>query len=188
MSYDYHDEDEPPARSAHHYALGVWLTCATILVVPSLLVWFVRLWALAAGCAPGPELCHGATFGGGLRDTLNLAWFVGSNTFITFMISFIAAVASLICRKPLQAALTMLLFPILALLLPTLAVQSALYADCKPNEAGVGDCTLWGSQMGMSFHSAAMTTGPLYDLVPFNFALALMVGVIGFIFFRRRAE
>ncbi len=182
MLDDYHDEDAPPPR--RHLAFTAWLVCAAILLVPSLTVWFVRLWALAAQCAPGHEPCRGVAFGGGLRDLLALAWFVGSNTLLTFLLAFAAAIAALSCRRPLLAALTMLTFPLLSLLLPMFAVQSALYAGCKPNEAGVGDCTLWGAQMGTSFHQAAGALQQVYDIVAFDFALGIMVGVIGFLFFR----
>jgi hypothetical protein len=52
------------------------------------------------------------------------------------------------------------------------------------NEDGIGDCMLWGAKMGMSFHEAAVASSALYDTVPYSFALALMVGALGFVFFR----
>lgn len=179
-----YEDDAPAPQEPRHYAFLIWTACACILLVPSLLVWFVRVVALALQCAPGADICRGLALGGGLRDTLNLAWFVGDNTTVTFLLAIVGAVAALIAMRPLLAALTLLLMPILALLVPTLAVLSALYDGCKASETGVGSCVLWGQQMGMSVHRAAMTTGPIYDIVPFSFSLALMIGVIGFLFFR----
>ena len=72
-----------------------------------------------------------------------------------------------------------------ALVLPTLAVYTALYSGCEANEAGVGDCILWGARMGMSFHRAAMAPWIVYGVVPYSFTLALMVGAIGLLFFRQ---
>lgn len=155
-----------------------------MLVGPSVLVWIVRLWALFAGCTPGPGVCRGMMLGGGLRDALALSWFLGSNSFLALVIGLAAAVAALSVRRPLMAAMGLLLLPIAAVALPTLAVIVSTYAGCQVNEDGIGDCLLWGARMGMSFHEAAAASSALYDTVPYSFALALMVGVIGFVFFR----
>lgn len=180
-----HSFDEaPPPAPAIPYALCVWAVCVALLVGPSALVWFVRIAALATGCAPGPGLCRGMSLGGGLRDSLALAWMIGSDTLLCLVIAFAAAVAALTLRKPLMAAMSLLLLPIAAVTLPTLAVVASNYPGCQVNEDGIGDCTLWGANMGMSFHNAAVASGALYDMVPFNFALTLMVAAIGFIFFR----
>ena len=137
-------------------------------------------------CA-GPGLCHGIALGGGLRDTLHLAWFAGTDTTITLAIAFAAAIAALIARRPLLAGLSLLILPIIGLVLPVLAVFFSSYDGCEVNEAGVGSCVLWGAHMGTAFHTAAVAPWLIYAIVPYSFALALMVGVIGFLFFRRRA-
>lgn len=179
------DEAPPPAPGVP-YALCVWGVCVALLVGPSVLVWFVRITALAVGCAPGPGLCRGMSLGGGLRDALALAWTIGSDTLLGLVIAFAAAVAALTLRKPLMAAMSLLLLPIAAVTLPTLAVVASNYSGCEVNEDGIGDCLLWGAKMGMSFHNAAVASSALYDMVPFSFALTLMVAAIGFIFFRPR--
>ncbi len=61
-----------------------------------------------------------------------------------------------------------LLLPIAALVLPTLAVFASTYSGCAANEGGVGDCTLWGAEMGMAFHTAATAPWLLYDIVPYS--------------------
>jgi hypothetical protein len=152
--------------------------------VPALLVWIVRGAALAMSCAPSPDLCHGLALGGGLHDALDLAWFVSLDTLLVVAISFIASISMLVARRPLVAALTMLLLPIAALALPALAVFSAWNADCMPNEEAVGDCLLWGAKLGMSAHNAVAAEYAIFGLVPYTFALSLMIGVIGFVFFR----
>jgi len=163
------------------------MACAAVLLAPSLLVWFVRGVGLAAQCAPGPELCRGMTLGGGLRDTLDLAWILGSDTLLIVLIALVAAIAALCARRPLLAGLSLLLFPVAAVLLPMLAVSISRFDGCQVNESGVGDCVLWGAHMGMSLHRAAIANSALFDMVPYSFALALMIGAIGFLFFREQS-
>jgi hypothetical protein len=180
VDYDYDYEES--ARTAPSYAVCLWGLCAALLVGPSVLVWIVRLAAL--GCEPGPGLCHGLALGGGLRDTLALAWVIGSNTFLALLIALISAVLALSVRKPLLASMGLLLFPISAVLLPIAAVYASMYDGCQINEDGIGDCVLWGAKMGMSFHEAAVVASGLSDTMPYSIALALMVGVVAFVFFR----
>jgi hypothetical protein len=177
-------EEAPPPAPTIPYALCVWSICAALLVGPALLVWFVRVTALAAGCAPGPGLCRGMSLGGGLRDTLDLAWMIGADASLGLIIALVAAIAALCVRRPLMAALSVLIFPLVAVLLPAFAVGLSTYADCQINEDGIGDCALWGAKMGMSFHTAVAASTALWDMFPFSFALALMVAAIGFVFFR----
>lgn len=180
-------ETDQPVREPR-IAMRVWLLCAAILIGPSILVWTIRGIALAFSCMPGTGTCHGFDLGGALRLALNAAWFVGDNTFVALMIGFAASIAALFARRPLLAGLSVLLLPLGALMLPKYAVALSTYNGCPVNDAGVGDCLLWGSHMGMSFHRAALVPGLIYDVFPYSFALAMMVGVIGFIFCRRRAQ
>ncbi len=181
-----HHFDPPPPPPPRHRELTVWLICAIILIVPSLLVLSVRGTALALHCAPGPQLCNGMALGGGLRDALDLAWFVANDTLVSIGIALIAALAALKARRPLMAALTMLILPVAALVLPWAAVFTSLHPDCAPNEDGVGECVLWGAKMGMSVHNAARAESLVFSMVAYTFALALMIGVIGLLFFRPR--
>ena len=176
------DDDAEPRVMP--YAFCVWCICAALLLGPSLLVWFVRGAALVGQCGPGPGLCRGMSLGGGLRDTLALSWVIGANPILGLLIGFVAAVAALSKRRPLLAALTALLMPIAAVVLPALAVIASKYSGCEINEDGIGDCTLWGAKMGMSFHEAATASSAIYDMGPYIFAIALMVGALGFVFFR----
>lgn len=165
-------------------ALCVWGLCAALLAGPPLLVWIVRLTAFGAACTPGPSLCHGMALGGGLRDTLALAWILGAHTGPALAVALFAAIAALSERRPLLASMGLLLLPIAAVLLPIAAVSVSLYPGCAANEDGIGDCILWGAHMGMSLHEAAATTSGLSDTMPYGFALALMVGAVGFVFCR----
>lgn len=179
-------DEEHEAQVKRHTALNIWAACMTILLGPSLLVWIVRGTALAAQCAPGPELCHGMALGGGMRDALMLAWAVGTNTWILVAIGVLASVACLFARRPLLAASTLLLAPFAALILPMTAVFSSMYQGCAVSEAGIGDCTLWGAQMGMSFHTAASATWLIYGFAPYTVSLAFMLGAIGWFLLRVR--
>ena len=179
-------DDEEKDETKPHTALNVWAACVALLLGPSLLVWIVRAVALAAQCAPGPDPCRGIALGGGLRDTLNLAWAVGANSLFLILVAILATVAGLSARRPLLGASTLLLLPLAALMLPMAAVYSAKYPGCHVSESGIGDCTLWGAQMGMSFHAAADVPWQIYGFAPYSFALALMLGLLGWFFTRPR--
>ncbi|MBV9542374.1 MAG: hypothetical protein JO167_14020 [Alphaproteobacteria bacterium] len=181
------EDDDAPVPAKRNTALIIWASCVAVLLGPSLLVWIVRGVALAAQCAPGPEPCRGVALGGGLRDALNLAWLVSSNTLVLVAITLAASIAILFNRRPLIATITLLLLPLASLMLPMAAVYSALYRDCQVSEAGIGDCTLWGAQMGMSFHTAASVPWLIYGFAPYSFAIALMLGIVGWFFTRPRA-
>ena len=169
-----------------HTALTVWGVCVALLLGPSLLVWIVRGAAYAMQCQPGPELCHGMMLGGGLRDALTLAWGVSTNTLFLIAVSIAATLAAFAARRPLLGTLSLLLLPILALVLPMVAVLTSRYGDCAVNNDGIGNCTLWGTQMGMSFHTAAGVPDIIYGLMPFSFSLTLMLGLLGWFFARPR--
>lgn len=159
--------------------LKLWAACVFLVLAPSLLAWLLRAAALVARCAPGPQLCLGIALGAGLREALLFAWLVGANSFLVVLLAVVAALAALLARRPLLAALTLLVLPVVMLMLPTAAVYSALYPDCSVSESGIGDCALWGAQMGMSFHAAADVPWQIYGFVPYTFALALMLGLLG---------
>ena len=179
-------EGQTKTGANRHTALTVWGVCVALLLGPSLLVWIVRGAAYAVQCQPGPELCHGMTLGGGLRDTLMLAWGISTNTIFLIAVSIVATLAAFAARRPLLGTLSLLLLPILALVLPMLAVFTSRYDDCAVNNDGIGNCALWGANMGMSFHTAAGVPDIIYGLMPFSFSLTLMLGLLGWFFTRPR--
>lgn len=180
------NEDAAQSRSKFwNVPLLIWSVCAATLLLPSLLVWIVRGAAYAMQCIPGADLCQGHAFGAGLRDTLTFAWALPAASIGIFVgIAFLAALAALFARKPLLAAASMLLLPIAALVFPMTAVLSAVYPGCSFNEAGVGECVLWGTQQGMSFHYASSVQTAIYGFAPYSFALSLMIGILGWFFAR----
>jgi hypothetical protein len=167
-------------------SLTPWAICVALLLGPSLLVWIVRLTAFAARCEPGPQTCHGLALGGGLRDTLTLSWMVSTNTLFLIAVSIIATLAAFRAYRPMLGTLTLLLLPVLSLVLPMLAVLVSRYDDCPVSTDGIGSCMLWGASMGMSFHTAAQARDIVYGIVPYTFALTVMLGVLGFFFARPR--
>ena len=169
-------------------ALTIWAVCVALLLGPSLLVWIVRSAAYAVQCEPGPALCHGMMLGGGLRDALALAWGVSTNTLFLIAVSIAATLAAFVARRPLLGTLSLLLLPILALVLPMLAVFTARYGDCAVNSDGIGNCMLWGARMGMSFHTAAGVPDIIFSLLPFSLSLTLMLGLLGWFFARPRED
>jgi len=171
----------PPKRTI---ARRLCLLTVVALLLPSLAVWIVRGIAFAFHCVPGPGLCSGFALGAALRYALEGAWLFGANPLLCIAIALFAAILGLWARRPLTASLNMLLSPIAAVLLPTLAVYSSLYPGCDMNEAGVGSCMLWGAMMGMNLHYAAIAPSLIYDFVPYSVALSLMILAIGLLFFR----
>lgn len=165
---------------------NVFMACAGLQLGPSLLVCAVRGIAAAAQCAPGADLCRGIALGAGFRDVLVLAWAVGTNTWLLLGVALVAAVAAMFMRRPLLGAGTVLFGPLLALILPMFAVYSAAYPGCAISEASVGDCALWGVQMGDSAHAAAGVPGLIYGFAPLTFALALVLGILGWFIARER--
>ena len=169
-----------------HTARNVLMACVALLLGPAAMAWIVRLVAFAAHCAPGPAPCRGMTLGGGLHDALALTWLINSDTLLLLAIAAIATGALLAMRRPLTAALAFLLLPLGALVVPMAVVFVSLYPGCAVSETGIGSCTLWGAEMGMSFHTAAQVQWQIYGFVPYSFAIALMLGVMGLFLMRPR--
>jgi hypothetical protein len=172
MGYE-NEQSRPPVA-----ALLIGL-CLAVLLGPSLLVWIIRGAGFAAQCVPGPQLCRGMTLGGGLHDALALAWTVGTDLVLLIVLATMTAVACFATRRPLAGGLSLLFLPILPSLLPMLAVYVSRYDGCDINPDGIGNCVLWGMPMGRTFHTAATVPDLIYGFVPYSFAIALMVGVIG---------
>ena len=175
---------EDQATRNRRMALTVWAVSVAILLGPSLLVWIVRGVGFAAGCEPGPGLCRGMALGGGLGDTLTLAWSVATNLLLLVVLSLAATLSAFCARRPMLGTLSLLLLPILSLLLPMMAVYTAKYDDCPVSADGIGSCTLWGATMGMSFHTAASAADLIFAITPYCFSLAVMLGLIGWFFAR----
>jgi hypothetical protein len=124
------------------------------------------------------------TLGAGLRDALELAWALPTNSLILLVLAFTAAVSAVCAKRVLLGTITLLGVPVLALLLPMIAVIVSLHDGCQVNDGGVGDCPLWGANMGMAFHTAASVNDLVYGFAPFTFAAALMLGLLGWFFTR----
>jgi hypothetical protein len=70
--------------------------------------------------------------------------------------------------------------PPLAWLLPMTVVMQAAHAACMVNEGGVGDCVVWGTSMGMTFHAAPVVGWMAVLVFPASGAGALLgVLVVG---------
>ena len=161
--------------------------CLTVLLGPSLLVWIVRSAGFVAGCTAGPQLCHGTMLGWALQASLTLAWSIGTHVVLLIALATIAAAACFAMRRPLAGGAALLVLPILPSVLPMLAVYISRYPGCDINPDGIGACMFWGTSMGKAFHTAATIPGLIYDFVPYSFAIALVVGVIGWFVTRSRA-
>jgi hypothetical protein len=165
---------------------NLYAICIAVLLGPALIAWALRGAALAMKCAPGPDVCNGLPLGFALREALSLTWTINGNILLMLGIALVATLASFFARRPLRAALTLLLLPLAALIAPMALVYTAMYDGCTVSESGIGSCPLWGTEMGMSFHAAASVQWQVYGFVPYTFALALMLGIIGLFLMRPR--
>lgn len=181
------DFEDVAAEEKTPVTLIIFLICIAVLLGPSLLVWIIRGVGFAAQCAPGPDLCRGMTLGGGLRDALALAWGISTDITLLIVLATIAAVACFSARRPLAGTLCLLLLPLITPVLPMLAVLVSRYEGCEINADGIGNCTLWGAQMGRSFHVAAAVPDMIYGFVPYSIALTLMIGLLGWFLARPKA-
>jgi hypothetical protein len=161
--------------------------CLTVLLGPSLLVWAVRGAGFVTGCAAGAQPCHGAMLGWGLQASLTLAWLIGTNVVLLIALAIITAAACFATRRPLAGGMALLFMPILPSLLPMLAVYLSRYPGCDINPDGIGTCMFWGTPMGRAFHTAATVPDLIYSFAPYSFAIALVVGVIGWFLMRSKA-
>jgi hypothetical protein len=181
-------EGQEFTREKPPVALIVWALCIAVLLGPAMLVWIVRGVGFAAQCAPGPDPCRGIALGGGLRDALSLAWGVGTDVLLMMVLALIASVACFAARRPLAGAVCLVLLPIVTPVLPMLAVFVSRYDGCEINPDGIGTCILWGAKMGRSFHTAAAIPDMIYGFVPYSFALALMVSLLGWFLARPKPQ
>jgi hypothetical protein len=172
-TYDFEPREKRPLGPI------VFWVCIAVLLGPAVLVWLVRAVGFAAQCAPGPDLCRGIALGGGLRDALALAWAVGTDLLLTVVLAVVAAIACFASRRPFLGATCAFLLPVVSPVLPMLAVFVSRFDGCEINPDGVGTCILWGATMGRSFHTAAAIPDMIYNFVPYSFALALMVSILG---------
>lgn len=165
-----------------HAAVLTWATCAFMLVGIPLLAWVVRIVGFAAGCVPGAEPCLDVPLADVFRFFLNLSWLFSAHLFWLILISVVATLAAFFKRLPLFGTLSFFLLPILSLALPMLAVYVSKYDGCEINPDGVGNCILWGTRMGASFHTAATVQDKLYDVMPHLAGLTVMLGLLGWFF------
>jgi len=158
----------------------IWALALLILVVPGLNVFAVLAAAYVAGCAPGAETCGVFAPGMLFKAALDMAWFVGATIPLTIGLTILAGLGAVLGGHPLKAALSVLLLPLVALLLPVAAVWATAYGDsCMVNEGGVGDCVLWGEPMGASFHMAAVAPWLAFWYAPYAAGGAAIAGLAG---------
>lgn len=165
----------------HALELG-WGLCVFIMTGPALIGWLLRLTVFATGCHAGADACVDEGISEALRILLSLSWAVAGSIFWLLFFAFLAALAAFFRRKPLTGTLSFFLLPLVASVLPLMLVYVTRYDGCQINPDGVGDCVLWGTRMGWSFHSAASMQDRLFDLMPTLAGLTVMLGMLGWFF------
>jgi hypothetical protein len=178
-------DDEVKRNGAAAVAMGIWFAGLAVMLVPAIVAWIVRVVGYAVHCEPSAPQCLGSPFdailGAILRGSLDLSWLVSTTVPFTLGITFLAALAAVVALRPVTAALTVLIAPLAAILLPTFIVGATTYDGCQINPDGLGDCKVWGEPMGMAFHTAATATQLLYTYTPIVAAGALVVGLFGWL-------
>lgn len=130
--------------------------------------------ARAAGCRPGgSERCapFGIDLGDALRVTLDLAWgFVSTAPLILLAIGvgLIAVRFGFSARwhRLLLGSALVLFMPLAALAFPLAAVVAGGHAGCVINEGGLGECVIYGVEMGFAYHAAAIAPWLVFLYLP----------------------
>lgn len=187
MAFADHFQDPEPklGNGMATFARHVWAFIVAALVLPVLAAWLIRGGFAIAGCEPAAAAClddpANAIGSSALKATLDIAWLMGSTDIVTLGLTTLAAMAAIIGLRPIHAALTVLIVPLAALLLPVWLVGQTAYNGCAVSEGRVGDCILWGAHMGDTFHAAATAPALIYTYTPFAVAGALVAGLLGWI-------
>lgn len=179
------DEPEFERRSVRAIATRVWLFALALMLAPAIIGWIVRGVTMASGCVPAAQSClrepYAPLLGSAFKGLLDFAWIIGASSPVTLGLACFAALAAVFAARPVAAALTMLFGPLLALLMPIALVGQTAYRGCAVNENGLGDCVLWGKNMGATFHMAATAQELIAGYMPFAVAGALVAGLLGWI-------
>ncbi|MGQ0741336.1 MAG: hypothetical protein ACT4OG_03445 [Alphaproteobacteria bacterium] len=164
-------------------ATRVWIAGLAILLAPAIAAWALRGIGFILQCDPAAASCLGEPFdtvlAAALRGSLDLAWFVSTTVPLALGIVFLAAMAAIIALRPVSAGLTVLIAPLAVLLLPILLINATRYDGCQINADGLGECTVWGQPMGMSFHSAEIAPQFIYTYAPLAVSGAVVIGLLG---------
>lgn len=188
MAFEHHFGEPEPHKLGNGvatFARHVWLFIVAVMTVPIAAAWLIRGGFALTGCAPKAAACladpANALGVQAFKATLDVAWMLGANDVVTLGIVTLAAMAAIIGLRPVHAALTVLILPHSALLLPVLLVGQTQYPGCAVSEAHIGNCVLWGFKMGDAFHNAAVAPALIYTFTPFAVAGALVAGLLGWI-------
>ena len=171
--------------SAGALAARVWWFALAALLVPSLSAWLLRGAGYVMHCEPTAAACIQGPMSGmlglGLKGMIDLSWIVGANIIVTFALAGIAGICAIVAGHPLRAALTILLAPLLALLLPIVLVDSSLPPGCVLDAEHGGPCALWGAVMGPTFHQAATAPELMMSYLPLAVSGGLVAGLLGWL-------
>ncbi len=180
-----HDDADSPRAGVRSVATAIWGFALAILLIPAIAAWAMRGAAFAFSCAPSAVSClrppYSVLMGSAFKGLLDLSWLMGATPPLTLGLAAFAALATVFALRPVLAALTLLLGPLTALLLPIALVGQTAYDGCAVNENNAGDCVLWGQSMGDSFHMAATAPELISGYMPFAIAGALVAGLVGWI-------
>ena len=185
MAFDTDNSTHKRNGGVRVLACRIWWFGLAALLVPAAVAWIFRGVGYALHCAPQAATCIPAPFTGmlgfALKGTLDLAWFVGATPPMTLGLTVFTGLAAVVAAHPARAAGTMFAAPLMALLLPVGLVGVSTYEGCIVNENGLGNCVLWGANMGMTFHRAAIAPELIYSYTPLAVSGALVAGFLGWI-------
>jgi hypothetical protein len=147
----------PADRSATRWR-SILLILVLLPFVPELAIRMIAAGAALRGCAPadasacmvGP-LSFGSLLRAAITAAVAAAMALGFGGVVVWLTLAFVAVQRSFATAPVRLVLGFVLTVTFALgpyLAPGLAVADLLHGDCRPQEAGVGACRLFGEAMG----------------------------------------
>ena len=174
----------PRARPAMRLTWRIVLGLAVLGIVgPALAALAIAGWGALMGCAPEAPSCGGLDLGASLAFALEWAWKRILDVPGLAILVAIAAVAAAFGFAPRGRAVTWSFMTacwgcIAALILPFVAVFSAMPEGCRITEAGAAGCIVWGHKMGMAYEAAGAAFWWSIVIVPVSLGGVLLTFIL----------
>lgn len=155
-------DNHPMATVSDGRRVRRWRSILLLLVVlpflPELAIRMIAGMAAVGGCVPGdaaPCVIATVSLGDLLRRAIEasvaIAMALGFGGIVVWLTLVFVAIQRGFATLPVRLVLAFMLTVVFALwpyLAPGLAIADLVHADCRPHEAGVGACRLYGTAMG----------------------------------------
>ena len=164
------------------------------IVGPALAALGLAGWGALMGCAPDADSCGAFDLGAALAFALDWAWTRILDLPKLAILVGIAATASAFGFEPRGRAvkwsfMTACWGCIAALIVPFVAVMSAIPQGCHINEGGASGCVVWGHAMGTAYDTAGAAFWMAIVIIPISLGGVLLTFILATIrkYFVRRS-